>query len=262
MVEASEEQGIIQAEETDMIHSILDFGDTVARRVMTPRIDMTAISVTANLPELLRLVNESGHSRIPVFEEDLDNIVGIIHVKDLLPLLVGEESPVDIRGIMRQPYVIPETKKVADLLTEFRRTRQQMAIVSDEYGVTAGLITIEDLLEEIVGDIQDEYDEEEPELQVINETTTLLDGRMALQDVNERLALELPEDESDTIAGFVFSLLGHQAVVGDKVQWNEITFTVESTDGRRIQKLRVVRDEVTGGKNSTSPNLLISKDAQ
>lgn len=254
MVEASEEQGVLEAEETEMIHSVLEFAGTVVRKVMTPRIDMTGVAVTAPLPELVRIVSESGHTRIPVYEGDLDNIVGIVHAKDLLPLLAGEDrNDVPIRDVMRSPYFIPETKKVEELLAEFRRSKQQLAIVRDEYGVTSGIVSIEDLLEEIVGDIQDEYDVEEPMLTVLDDATTLLDGKMPLDDVNDFMGLEIPEDEADTIGGFVFGLLGHQAEQGESVVWQDVTFVVEATDGKRITKVRLIRHPQDSDDDSEPP---------
>ncbi len=244
LVEAGEEQGVLEPEETEMIHSVLDFGDIVVRKVMTPRIDLTAMDVSARMPELIALVHTSGHSRIPVYEGDLDNIVGIVHAKDLLAL-AGDISrdTVPIRSVMRPPYFIPETKKVARLLSEFRRSKQQLAIVRDEYGVTSGLVTIEDLVEQIVGDIQDEYDVDEPLVQVLDAHTTILDGRVGLTEINDRMDLELPEDEADTIGGFVFGLLGHQASQGERIRWRNHVFVVEATDGRRITKVRLIRPE-------------------
>jgi len=242
MVEASEEQGVLQAEETEMIHSILDFGDTVVRKVMTPRIDMTAVNIAEPMETIVRHIAESGHTRIPVYESDLDNIVGVVHAKDVLTLLVERPSAMtSISEIVRPAYFIPETKKVDELLAELRRSKQQIAIVRDEYGVTAGLVTIEDLIEEIVGEIQDEYDVDEPTIQVIDAHISILDGRMSLSDVNDRMGLELPEDEADTIGGFVFGLLGHQAEQGERVFWEGIEFVVEATDGRRVTKVRLIR---------------------
>ncbi len=242
MVEASEEQGVLEADETEMIHSILDFGDTVVRKVMTPRIDMTALNVNASLSDLVQKINESGHSRIPVYEGDLDNIVGVVHAKDLLSLLVGTASDgIAIRDVMRPPYFIPETKKIDELLTEFRRSKQQLALVRDEYGTVTGVVTIEDLVEEIVGDIQDEYDDEEPMVLVLDRNVSILNGKMSLSDVNDRMGLDLPEEEADTIGGFVFSLLGHQAEQGEVAAWDGLEFQVEATDGRRITKVRLVR---------------------
>jgi putative hemolysin len=240
LVEASEKQGVLEAEETEMIESILDFGDTPVRKVMTPRIDITAFEIGGSLSELVRLIGESGHSRIPIYEGDMDNIIGIVHAKDLLGLAVSTEAgEADIRRIMRPAYFIPETKKIGELLSEFRRSRQQIAIVRDEYGVTSGLVTIEDLLEEIVGDIQDEYDTEEPMVTEIDNRTYLLDGRMSLEDINERFELHLPEEEADTIGGFVFALLGRQAQAGEEVVYEDIRFCVEATDGRRITKVKM-----------------------
>jgi len=243
IVEASEEQGVLVAEETEMIHSILDFRETVTRRVMTPRIDMTAFDIADGMPGLIRLIKESGHSRIPVYEDDLDNILGIVHAKDILDL-PGNASRdiVPIQEVMRPAYFIPETKRVGELLTEFRHKHQQLAIVRNEYGTVAGLVTLEDLIEEIVGEIQDEYDDESPLVHVLSSTTSILDGKMNLNDVNDRMALNLPEDEADTIGGFVFSLIGHQAEQGERARWNDIDFVVEASDGRRITKVRIIRN--------------------
>ena len=241
MVEASEEQGVLEAGETEMIHSILDFADTVARKVMTPRIDMTTASVESTPTELVTLINESGHSRIPVFDGDMDNIVGIVHAKDLLMRIVAPHNAIALRDVMRDPYFIPENKKIDELLTELRRRKQQIAIVRDEYGTVAGLITIEDVVEEIVGDIQDEYDVDEPTIHVLDAENTVFDGRISLDDVNERMAIELPTEEADTVGGFVFGLLGHQAQAGERATFGDLAFTVEATDGRRITRVRLTR---------------------
>ena len=241
LVEQSVEQGVVDNAEKDMITGILDFGATVARKIMTPRIDLTSFPVDGAMPDLIARVYDSGHSRIPIYEGDLDNIVGIVHAKDLLQLPGNvSRDVVPIQSVMRAPYFIPETKKVDALLAEFKRSKQQLAIVRDEYGVTSGLVTIEDVLEEIVGDIQDEYDEEESPVQVIDSATSILDGKMALDDVNERMGLELPEDEADTIGGFVFSLIGHAAAQGEGARWEDVEFVVEATDGRRITKVRLI----------------------
>jgi len=267
MVEASEEQGVLEAEETEMIHSILDFGDTVVRKVMTPRIDITALDVNAPLQELIKKVRESGHSRIPVYEDDLDNILGIVHAKDLLSLPAeANRDNVSLREVMRPPYFIPETKKIGELLREFRRSKIQMAIVRDEYGTVTGVVTIEDLVEEIVGDIQDEYDVEEPMVQVIDSSTSILNGKMSLSSVNDRMGLELPEDEADTIGGFVFGLLGHQAEQGETVTWDGLEFQVTATDGRRIQKVRLTRlpapeSALASASGNTSPTNGIASSA-
>jgi putative hemolysin len=256
IVEAGEEQGVLNPEETEMIHSILGFGDTVVRKVMTPRIDITALDVQASMTAIVQAVTESGHSRIPVYEGDLDHIVGVVHAKDLLKgLSEGSASASPIRAVMRPPYVVPETKRIDDLLADLRRRRQQLAIVVDEYGVTAGVATIEDLLEEIVGDIQDEYDEEEePEVQVIDRQTSILNGKMSLEDVNDRMGQNLPIDEADTIGGLVFGLLGRQPSPGDHVSWGSTEFTVEAIDGRRITKVRVIQHPPPPEGQEQAPN--------
>ena len=242
LVEQGVEQGVVNDAEKDMISGILDFGETVARKIMTPRIDLTTFEVNGDMPDLITLVAQSGHSRIPIYEEDLDNIVGVIHAKDLLQLPGNiSRDTVPIRDVMRAPYFIPETKKVNTLLAEFKRSKQPLAIVRDEYGVTSGLVTIEDVLEEIVGDIQDEYDQEEPQVQVLDNATSIIDGKMSLGDVNERMGLDLPEEDADTIGGFVFGLIGHAAAKGERAQWEDIEFAVEDTDGRRITKVRLHR---------------------
>ena len=254
MVEASEEQGVLEAGETEMINSILDFSNTVVRKVMTPRIDLTAVPIETRLPQLVQCIEESGHSRIPIYAGDMDNIVGIVLAKDLLPLLAGEDkNETQIQNVMRAPYFIPETKKVDELLAEFRHSHGQIAVVRDEYGTTSGIITLEDLLEEIVGDIQDEYDTDEPTVQVIDDNVTIFDGKTGLDDVNERMGLELPEDEADTIGGFVFGLLGHQGERGEHATWEDLTFVVEETDGRRITRVRLQK-RPTETANSPSPN--------
>jgi putative hemolysin len=250
MVEQSEELGVIEREEKEMIHSIFEFGDTTVRQVMTPRLDVTAVEADAPLEQIVKVISESGHSRLPVYDDDLDNIIGILHAKDLLKSLYSSpgDARLSIRDMLRAPYFIPDGKRVDDLLAEFRKERRQFAIVRDEYGTMIGVVTIEDLLEEIVGEIQDEYDSEEPVMRQLDETTALIDGRMSLSDFNDRMGVELPEDEADTIGGFVFTLLGHQPSQGESTRWDGFEFQVEATDGRRIQKVRVVRTPPAAGE--------------
>lgn len=242
LVEASEEEGVLEEEEKEMIHSIFEFTDTVVRKVMTPRTDMKTVEVNASIDELLDVIIKEGHSRVPIYEETIDNIVGIVHAKDLLRALHESGGKVTIRELMRPPYIVPENKKVDELLAEFKKSKTQMAIVVDEYGGTAGIVTIEDILEEIVGDIMDEYDVEEPATtQIIDENTSIVDARTPISEINEQLGLQLPEEEFDTIGGFVFGLFGTQPKEGQKVEYNSLDFIVEKTDGRRIQKVRIVK---------------------
>ncbi|MHB9125747.1 MAG: hemolysin family protein [Armatimonadota bacterium] len=241
LVEAGEEEGVLEEEEKEMIHSIFEFTDTVVRKVMVPRIDIRAVEVNGTIDDLLDAIMKAGHSRIPVYEETIDNIVGIVHAKDLLRGLHENGEKLTIRELMRPPYVIPENKMVDELLAEFKKSKIQMAIVVDEYGGTAGLVTIEDLLEEIVGDIMDEYDVEEPLVQVIDANTVIADARTPVDEINDQMDLSLPEEEFDTIGGFVFGLLGRQAEQGEIIRYDHVELIVEKTDGRRIQKIKIVR---------------------
>lgn len=246
LVEAGEEEGVLEEEEKEMIHSIFEFTDTVVRKVMVPRIDIKAVNVEEPVDELLKVIIGAGHSRIPVYEESIDNIIGIVHAKDLLRALhENGGKTITIRELMRPPYFIPENKMVDELLAEFKRSKIQMAIVVDEYGGTAGLVTIEDLLEEIVGDIMDEYDVEEPMIEVIDEFTTIVDARTPIDEINEQMELELPEEEFDTIGGFVFGLLGKQPQQGESVHYDSVDLIIEKTDGHRIEKVKIIKREPT-----------------
>jgi CBS domain containing-hemolysin-like protein len=195
----------------------------------------------------LALIVESGHSRIPLYESTVDSIIGIVHAKDLLPILAAGETEVDLRMVMRLPLLVPENKRVDELLDEFRQSNIQLAIVQDEYGGTAGLVTIEDLLEELVGEIKDEYDRDEPEtgtprLQALDDQTALIDGRMGIDDLNEQMGLSLPREDYDTIGGFVFGLVGRKPSEGETVRYEGMEFAVAKTDGRRIQEVRLTRN--------------------
>jgi len=259
LVEAGEEEGVIEEEEREMIHSIFDFTDTVARQVMVPRTDMDAAPVTSTLEELLDVITASGHSRIPIYEENVDNISGVVHAKDLLPVLRTDKQLFDMRGVMREAYFIPETKDVVELLAEFKRGNVQMAIVRDEYGGTAGLVTVEDLLEEIVGEIRDEYDVEEPLIDVIDENHAVVSARMSIDDLNEQMETDIPESEEfETIGGFVFDQFGRQPDEGELISWSNLDFVVSSLDGGRLHRIEVIRtdrpkeDEETAGSNGKS----------
>ncbi len=244
LVEAGEEEGVLEEEEKEMIHSIFEFTDTTVKKVMVPRIDIKGIEVTASIDELLDLIMECGHTRIPVYEEGIDKILGVVHAKDLLRVLRQGKDSISIRDVMRPAYFIPEGKMVDELLAEFKRSKLQLAIVRDEYGGTAGLVTIEDLLEEIVGEIQDEYDEEEPLLNVVDEKTAIVNARMNIDDLNEELGLEIPEgEEYETVGGFVFGLFGRQPEEGETIRYENAEFTVQATEGGRITAIRIMKLE-------------------
>ncbi len=204
LVERGAQQGVIEAEEEQMIGAVLELGDRRVHEVMVPRIDIVAIPVTASLDEMVDTIVREGHSRIPVYEQTVDNIIGILYAKDLLPYLKGADSPPTVRKLLRTPLFVPESMQVDDLLHQLQRRKVHIAVVLDEYGGTAGLVTIEDLLEEIVGEIQDEYDTEEPMIVALSETEARIDGRAGVDDLLDHFDLELSledRDEYDTIGG-------------------------------------------------------------
>ena len=244
LVEVGEEVGAIEKDEKEMISGIFEFGETDVKEVMVPRIDMKCISADESIEAARKLILETGHSRIPVYEGSIDNIIGILYAKDLLRYLNSKKAkPKSLREIIRPAYFVPETKKLDDLLREFQQNRVQIAIVVDEYGGTAGMVTIEDILEEIVGEIKDEYDiAEEEQLELIDEKQAIVDARMNIRDVNEALGISLPEEEFDTIGGLLFNTLGRIPSPGDEVEIDGVKLRVERMRGRRILKVRVIKE--------------------
>ncbi|MBE2269001.1 MAG: HlyC/CorC family transporter [Anaerolinea sp.] len=243
LVEDGQKGGTIEDEEREMIYSVLQFGETLAREVMVPRLDMTAVECQTPLREVVDVLLKSGHSRIPVYDEDIDNIKGLLYAKDLLKLWnSGDADGKVARDIMRQPYFVPETKRADVLFKDLQEKKVHLAIIVDEYGGTAGLVTIEDLIEEIVGDIQDEYDlNEEAEYVQVGENAYMVDGGMNLGDLNELLDIELPTDENDSIGGYVYSQLGHVPDVGETINTPELELRVEAVENRRIRKVYIAR---------------------
>ena len=251
MVDAAEEDEEIEEEERELIHSIFEFGDTVVREVMVPRPDMITIPADAKRQDALRTIVEAGYSRIPLYEGDNDNIVGLLYAKDLLKRIHESDVDPSLSALARQPTFVPEQKKVAELLREMQAQRVHMAIVVDEYGGTAGLVTIEDLIEEIVGEIVDEYDQEEPLVEPIDDVTIRVDAKMPIDEVNELLEAELPDEEWDTVGGLVFGLTGRVPVPGERVKFDSLEFITERVSGRRIQKV-VIRKVPGGGDDETA----------
>jgi putative hemolysin len=247
MVDAGEEGGVIEEDEKEMIYSIFQLGETMVREVMVPRIDIVAVEAGAPMLEALDAMLAAGHSRIPIYRDTIDNIIGILHIKDLVPYLRRGETTVALDSVVRQPYFVPETKKVDSLLPEMQSRKVHMAVVVDEYGGTAGLVTIEDLLEEIVGEIQDEYDSEEPLYEQAGENEYVLNARINLDDLAELLETEFPDEESDTLGGFIYKQLGRVPAAGDVVDYGNLHLTVLSVDGRRIDKVRLTRERVNAG---------------
>jgi putative hemolysin len=245
LVERGGEQGVIEAEEEHMIGAVLELGQRRVHEVMVPRIDIEALAAEASLDELVDTIVREGHSRIPVYEETIDNVIGILYAKDLLPYLKGVDHPPPTRTLLRTPLFVPESMTIDDLLRSLQRRKVHIAIVLDEYGGTAGLVTIEDLIEEIVGEIQDEYDVEEPMIEPISDDQARIDGRASVDDLMEHFDITLngaDREEYDTVGGLVYHHVGGVPKVGDTVDVNgTLTLTVESTDGRRVGKVMAVR---------------------
>jgi putative hemolysin len=242
MVDAGHQEGVLELDERKMIYSIFRLGDTLAREIMVPRIYVTALEANLPLPQAADAFLETGHSRVPVYEETVDNIIGLLYAKDLLQVWREGGSIESLRPLLRPAYFIPEAKKVDELLAEMQLQRIHMAIVVDEYGGIAGLVTMEDIVEEIVGEIQDEYDSsEELPYQEISEHEYLFQGRIDLDDFNELMDSHLPIDEADTLGGFIYSQIGRVPLGGESVHFGDLLLTVEQVSGRRIRKVRAQR---------------------
>jgi putative hemolysin len=236
----SEEQGVIEEEEREMIHGIIEIGDTAVRAVMVPRPDITAVPLTATLDDIAAVFREHKHTRMPVFDGDIDHVKGLIHVKDLLLYYVGHFDDFDIKKALRKIEFVPETRKVDEALHDMQTKKVHMMIVVDEYGGTAGLITLEDLLEEIVGEIRDEYDDAEQEhLKLVSETEALVDARFSMAELNDRLSLGIKESaEYDSVGGYVFSMVGIPEP-GTTFEANAVNWSVEEVDGQRVVRVRL-----------------------
>jgi CBS domain containing-hemolysin-like protein len=241
LMNAGEEEGLINEEENEMIQSIFALGDTVVREIMVPRTDMAYVTIDATIREILDSIIACGHSRIPVFDGTIDNIVGLLYAKDLLKYWGMDESAVVLKDILRPPFFIPESKNLEELLHEFKKKRIHIAIVIDEYGGTSGLVTIEDLLEQIVGDIQDEYDLEEDWLAEEANGTVVVDARLPIEELEEHFGIEIEREKFDTVGGLIFHLTGRIPAVGEEVENGAIRLTVLDADERRIGKVRITR---------------------
>lgn len=243
-IDVGKEDGTIEQDEQDMLYSVLEFGDTTAREIMTPRVDVILMEDTVTFEDAIRIFNDTGFSRIPVYHDQIDNITGILNVKDIFSAMVSRRKDSTIREVMYDPTFVPETKKIDDLLKELQVHRVQMAIVIDEYSSFIGIVTVEDILEELVGDIMDEYDREDPDVQEIAPGVFVVDAQMWIEDANERMSISLPKDEAyETIGGLLMDRLGHLPLhPGEKVEIPEedITLSVMQMHGRRIVKVKVL----------------------
>ncbi len=244
LIDVGEEEGLLSEDEGDMIESILSFRDTLAREIMVPRPDAVIISADTPIQKLLQLVIQEGHSRFPVHDGSIDNIIGILHVKDLLSL--WSEEHLDLKDIVRTPYFIPETKKISHLLKELRDKKSHMAIVIDEYGGTAGLVTIEDIIEEIIGEIHDEHDNDEILMVPTAEGDLVVDARLEIEKLVEHFNLEVPKGNFESVGGFIISLLGRVPQPHETITHAPLEMTIESADARKIRKVRVrvLKEEV------------------
>jgi len=242
LVDAGEEEGSIQEGEKEMIYSIFQLDDTVAREIMVPRIDIVAVEIHASLEEARETILKAGHSRLPVYEGSLDHVLGLLYAKDLLSIWHRGETSTDLRSLLRPPMFVPESKRVPDLLNELQTAKVHMAVVIDEYGGTAGLVTLEDIVEEIVGEILDEYDAAEEALyETVSPMEFIFDARIDLDDFNEMMDASLPDEESDTLGGFIYAELGKVPEGGEVVQTPTLQLEVLGVEDRRIRKVRVIR---------------------
>ena len=254
-VTEGEKSGAVDEEQKEMIEAVVEFPTLTVEQIMTPRTDVEGIEVNSSLDDVKRIVVEIGHSRIPVYEGDLDHIVGMLYVKDLIGLLGAPAgNGFDLRTILREAVFVPETKPLRDLLAQFKASKVHMAIVLDEYGGTAGLITIEDVLEEIVGEISDEYERPEPEPSIhrISERAVEVDGRVYVDDVNDELGIEIPDDEDyDTIGGFVFSTMGRIPEAGETLKFEDMLITITDAEKTRVNKVRIERLDAAAAEPAT-----------
>ena len=240
-VEQGRMEGVVDEEEMEMIENVLDLSDTTAEEIMTPRTDVKGVDVNSSLENILETISEAGHSRIPVYEENIDNIIGLVYAKDLLAEIGKNPAEFRLRDKMRKAYFVPETKPLRVLLHEFQNQKLHIAVVLDEYGGTAGIVTIEDILEELVGEIVDEYENTPSEsLKQIDENTVDIDARMYIDDVNNEFNIDLPEDEDyDTVGGFVFSHLGYIPKTGKVFEYENIKFSITAAEARRIKRIQI-----------------------
>ncbi len=254
-IDVGKEEGTIEQGEQDMLYSVLEFADTTAREIMTPRVNVILMEDTVSFEEAIQIFNNTGFSRIPVYHEQIDNITGILNVKDVFSAMVSRRKDSAIKEVMYDPMFVPETQKIDDLLKELQVHRVQMAVVIDEYSSFVGIVTVEDILEELVGDIMDEFDKEEPEVQELSPGVYVVDAQMWVEDINDKIGLNLPTDESyETIGGLIIDRLGHLPQhPGEKADiaiGNGVTLVVLQMHGRRIVKVKIVVYPVPADTNA------------
>ncbi len=248
LIDVGKDEGIIEEEEIEMIRNVFEFGDTTVKEVMVPRVDMVCIPVNTKLETILSLISQVRHSKIPVYEETIDNIIGILYAKDLLTVYEqwyqGKDNfDLNLKKILRTAYFVPENKKIDELLDIFQRDRIQIAIAIDEYGGTAGLVTLEDVIEEIVGEIVDEYEKETKLYEVIDNHTIIADGIIDLDEINELFNLEIPKNDFETLGGFIYDLMGRVPKKGEKVEYQNLQIIIEQVVKNRIKRVRIIKKD-------------------
>ena len=242
LTEIGEESGTLQEEESEIIQSIFDFKDKNAREIMMPRVDMTAIESTSSIDDVMDLISEKQFSKIPIYKESIDKIVGIVYAKDLLPYLTGSRPNIPIVELARRPFFVPENKEIDELMKDFKNKKMNIAIVVDEWGGTSGLITLEDIVEEVLGEIQDPYDTDESLIFKEKDGSMIIDAKIAIYDLQEEIKIDFPEDrEYDTLAGFILHSVGDIPQVEEKINYQNYQITVKSIDGNRIDKVHLVK---------------------
>lgn len=239
IIDEGEESGLIDENSGQMIQSILEFRETIVREVMIPRTEIVAIRSDSSIDDIISIISEHGHTRLPVYKDSIDNIIGILNVKDLLKFWSRPVAESEIVGVLRGPYYIPETKNISLLLSELRKLKYHLAIVIDEYGGTSGMVTLEDLLEEIVGDIQDEHDVPEQPLTTLPDGSVLVDSRIEREEIEEHFQLSLPEGKFETLAGFILFLIKRIPKAGEVIRYEHLEITIESADERSIKKVKI-----------------------
>ncbi len=238
-------KGLITDEESDMVHGVLDLKETMAHSIMIPRTEISSASINSTLGEALKLVSECGHTRIPFYKDSIDEIMGILHAKDLLKLWGGDPESKIPSNILRKPYFVPENQKVSEILKDLKAKTTHLAIVTDEYGGTAGIITVEDIVEEIVGEILDEHDKEPSLLSILDDKSVLVDARLEIEKLEEHFCMELPKGEFESVGGFVIHLLGKIPKVDEKIDYEDLEMTIKSADQRKIDEIIIIRKAPT-----------------
>ena len=256
LMDEGQAKGLISDQESHMVYGVLDLKETKAHSIMVPRTDLSSAPIDFTLGQMIDLVTECGHTRIPIHKEDIDHVVGVLHAKDLLRLLGREPNskiPIDS---LRKPFFVPENQKISELLKDLQEKRTHLAIVTDEYGGTAGIITIEDILEEIVGEILDEHDHEEPLISDLKDGTFVVDARLDIEKLAEQFQLDVPEGDFESVGGFIIHLLGKIPQKGEKISYGDIEMIIQEGDQRKIDKVMVTSRKGDSGNTAKLPNHL------